>query len=357
MIFQVEPKITENDIKAVSSYMESGGWLTEHKITEDFETKISEYVSRKYAVSVPNGTIAIYLSLVSLGVKKGDKVAVPNITMIATINAIIWAGATPVLIDVDRDLCMSYSSLIKIKNLKAVIFVPLNGRIGEGELIRKWCKQNKIFLIEDSAHALGTKYDSVKAGNLGDLSVLSFTPHKIITTGQGGMILTNNKKRAEFINDYKSFNRKKGKSDWHSGFGLNFKFTDIQASLGISQFLRLNENIEIKKNIYKTYKEKISNNNFIVKEFKNNEVPWFFDIITKNAKTRNALKEYLSKNNIETRYSYPALSMQSYLKNFQSRNLKYSESIHKRVLWLPSSLGLKQKELNFIIEKLNKFKI
>ena len=135
----------------------------------------------------------------SLGVKKGDKIAVPNITMIATINAIIWTGATPVLIDVDDDLCMSLDHLKKNKNLKAVIFVPLNGRVGEGELIQNWCKKNNIKLIEDSAHALGSKYKKSYAGGLGDLSILSFTPHTIITTGQGGMILTNSKRLSNFI--------------------------------------------------------------------------------------------------------------------------------------------------------------
>ena len=117
MIFQVEPQVTKNDIKAVSEYMNSGGWLTEHKLTNEFENKISNYLGRKYAIAVPNGTIAIYLALMSLGIKKGDRVAVPNITMIATINAIL-IGAEPVLVDVDEDLCMSINHLKKLKTSK-----------------------------------------------------------------------------------------------------------------------------------------------------------------------------------------------------------------------------------------------
>ncbi len=357
MIFQVEPQVTKSDIKAVSDYMNSGGWLTEHKLTNEFENKISNYLGRKYASAVPNGTIAIYLSLMSLGIKKGDKVAVPNITMIATINAILWIGAKPVLIDVDEDFCMSINHLKKIRNLKAVIFVPLNGRIGNGELIEKWCKKNQIKLIEDSAHSLGTKYKNFNAGNLGDLSVLSFTPHKIITTGQGGMILTNNQKLANNITKLKSFNRRAGKSDWHDGFGLNFKFTDLQAALGLSQLARLKENIKTKRKIYQYYKKHIDNEFFAIKEFEDNEVPWFFDVLTKNFNVRNRLYEYLIKNNIETRFSYPALSKQKFLKEYKNNNLDFSESTHNKILWLPSSLGLKTNELKIICDKLNRFTI
>tara|TARA_B100001029_G_scaffold39339_1_gene30482 strand:- start:13903 stop:14976 length:1074 start_codon:yes stop_codon:yes gene_type:complete len=356
MIFQVEPKITKQDINAVTDYMNSGGWLTEHNLTAKFEEEISSYVGRKYGISVPNGTIAIYLSLMSLGIKKGDKVAVPNVTMIATINAILWIGATPILVDVDDDFCMSFNHLSKIKNLKAVIFVPLNGRIGQGELIQNWCKKNKIKLIEDSAHALGSEYSKCLAGNLGDISIISFTPHKIITTGQGGMILTNNKRLSDFINNFKSFNREAGKSDWHSGFGLNFKFTDLQASLGVSQFSRLEENIKTKKKIYKAYKENISSNNFYVNSFNDAEVPWFFDLVTKSTKVRNSLHSFLKKNGIETRFSYPALSQQKFLEEFKRKNLSFSENIHDKILWLPSSLGLKNNELKEIINKLNSFK-
>ena len=356
MIFQVEPKITKKDITAVSDYMSSGGWLTEHKQTQKFEEQISSFLTRKYAISVPNGTIAIYLSLLSLGVKKGDKIAVPNITMIATINAIIWTGATPVLIDVDDDLCMSFDHLKKNKNLKAVIFVPLNGRVGEGELIQNWCKKNNIKLIEDSAHALGSKYKKSYAGGLGDLSILSFTPHKIITTGQGGMILTNSKRLSNFISKFKSFNRKEGKSDWHDGFGLNFKFTDLQASLGLSQFTRLNESIKIKKKIYKMYKDNVSNTSFYIKNFDENEVPWFFDITTGSSRVRNNLHNFLMEKGIETRFSYPALSKQKFLKEVAKNNLNVSETIHDKVLWLPSSLGLKNDEIKEIVSKLNSFK-
>ena len=180
-INQVEPNISENDIQRVNDYMSSGAWITEHALTTELEEKIADFVGRKYAVAVPNGTIAIYLSLLAAGLTEGKRVAVPNITMIATINAILWAGAEPVIIDLNERLCMSLKSLQTVDKLDGVIYVPLNGRTEDGIAIENYCNDKNIILIEDSAHSLGSKYQDKMCGSLGSMSVLSFTPHKIIT--------------------------------------------------------------------------------------------------------------------------------------------------------------------------------
>lgn len=339
-INQIEPLITSEDSSAVYDYLNSGGWITEHKATKEFENQIKKRVGRSYAAAVPNGTIAIYLSLLAAGIKEGDRVAVPNLTMIATVNAVIWASARPVLVDVDDDLTMSLDKLQTLDNLKAVVYVPLNGRTSNGLEIQKWCKENKIILVEDSAHALGSKYSNNQmCGKLGDISIFSFTPHKIITTGQGGMVLTDSKRFSDKLNKIKTFNRRKDKLDWHDGFGLNFKFTDLQASLGISQLSNLEKRIKIKKNIYKKYKN-INNPKYRIGNFEHYETPWFFDIISTSQKNIAKLTDSLSKFNIETRSSYPALSKQKYLKEIDKTDLTYSEHIHNKILWLPSSVTL-----------------
>ena len=347
-INQIEPLIDSNDVNAVKAYLSSGGWLTEHKETQLFENNIKNYVERSYSIAVPNGTIALYLSLKALGIGKGDKVAVPNITMIATINSVLWAEATPVLVDVDEFLCMSYEKLQKIYGLKAVIFVPLNGRVGKGEKIEKWCKNNNIFLIEDSAHALGSSYSKTKkCGSLGDISIFSFTPHKIITMGQGGMILTNKKTVADFILKLKTFNRLKDKSDFHAGFGLNFKITDLQAAIGNSQFSKIEYRVSKKLNILKNYLEFLPNELSII-NFNSLEVPWFIDLIFKSKNQKNKSISKLQAHNIETRFAYPPLSKQKYLKAYAHNDLKYSENIFDKILWMPSSLNLSKKNVQQI---------
>ncbi len=353
-IFQVEPEITNSDIDFVSDYLKSGSWITEHTVTKEFEENISKYVDRKYAIAVPNGTIAIYLALLGSGVKEGMKVGVPNLTMIATINAVIWAKATPVLIDVDESLCMSYEKIREIQDLDAVIYVPLNGRGSNGEEVELWCQENSIKLIEDSAHALGSNYPNKPCGKLGDLSIFSFTPHKIITTGQGGMILTDNKEYKDNLNALKTFNRDGDKSDWHKGFGLNFKFTDLQASLGVSQFKRIEKSINRKNEIYNYYKNNINNDKTNLQEFNSSEVPWFFTLEFKDANTKNKMIESFNNEDIESRNFYPALNKQEYLTSVEATNVNYSENIYDRLLWIPSSVNLSEKALSRITETINK---
>tara|TARA_Y100000590_G_C15582690_1_gene962942 strand:+ start:156 stop:1241 length:1086 start_codon:yes stop_codon:yes gene_type:complete len=355
-INQVEPFINKEDADAVYKYLNTGGWVTEHNVTRKFESLVKDKVGRKSAIAVPNGTIAIYLGLIAAGIKKGDRVAVPNLTMIATINAVMWASATPVLVDVDSDLTMSYEKLKQLKNLKAVIYVPLNGRTANGLEIQKWCKENKILLVEDSAHALGSKYSNNQmCGSLGDISIFSFTPHKIITTGQGGMILTDNKRIGNEIDKLKSFNRRKDKIDWHDGFGLNFKFTDLQASLGVSQFKSLNKRIKFKKDLYSNYNN-IKSSKFSLGKFKKYETPWFIDLFSSTQIDIKKLQDKLSKEKIETRNSYPALSKQSYLKNLDRTDLSFSESVHNKILWIPSSINLSKENQTKIIKEINEYK-
>ena len=353
MINQVEPNISSEDMESVSRYMQSGSWITEHKLTKDLEDKVATYVDRKYAVAVPNGTIAIYLALIASGIRDGHKVAVPNITMIATINAIIWAGAEPVIVDVDNTLCMSLDSLKKVPEINAAIFVPLNGRVGSGLEIQEYCKKEGIILIEDSAHALGSSYLNQKCGSLGSLSIFSFTPHKIITMGQGGMVLTDDENLYQKLIDVKTFNREKDKSDVHKGFGLNFKITDLQSSLGLSQLSKLEEFIKLKNELYRQYSKNI--NEKYLKSFNEYETPWFVDFYCNNENQRDKLHVYLQEKNIETRFSYPSLSSQSYLQNIEKTDLTFSEKVSNNILWLPSSTNLSREDVEYVSSAVNNF--
>lgn len=353
MINQVEPNISSEDMESVSRYMQSGSWITEHKLTKDLEDKVATYVDRKYAVAVPNGTIAIYLALIASGIRDGHKVAVPNITMIATINAIIWAGAEPVIVDVDNTLCMSLDSLKKVTEINAVIFVPLNGRVGSGLEIQEYCKDKDIVLIEDSAHALGSSYLNQKCGSLGSLSVFSFTPHKIITMGQGGMVLSDDENLYQKLIDIKTFNREKDKSDVHKGFGLNFKITDLQSSLGLSQLSKLEEFIKMKKNLHRQYSNNL--NDKYLKSFNEYETPWFIDFYCISENQREELYLYLKQKNIETRFSYPSLSSQSYLQNIEKTDLTFSEKVSNNILWLPSSTNLSREDVEYVSSAVNNF--
>jgi len=273
--------------------------------------------------------------------------------MIATINAIIWAGAEPVIVDVDNTLCMSLDSLKKVPEINAVIFVPLNGRVGSGLEIQEYCKDKDIVLIEDSAHALGSSYLNQKCGSLGSLSIFSFTPHKIITMGQGGMVLSDDENLYQKLIDIKTFNREKDKSDVHKGFGLNFKITDLQSSLGLSQLSKLEEFIKMKKNLHRQYSNNL--NDKYLKSFNEYETPWFIDFYCISENQREELYLYLKQKNIETRFSYPSLSSQSYLQNIEKTDLTFSEKVSNNILWLPSSTNLSREDVEYVSSAVNNF--
>jgi perosamine synthetase len=245
---------------------------------------------------------------------------------------------------------MSLKSLQTIEKLDGVIYVPLNGRTEDGIAIENYCNENNITLIEDSAHALGSQYQDKMCGSLGSMSVFSFTPHKIITMGQGGMVLTDDANFYEYLIDLKTFNRLKDKSDWHDGFGLNFKITDLQSALGLSQFEQINEFIKIKKEMFQIYKEEIIDYKFI--NFLEYETPWFVDLICESEIDKDTLKGTLELEDILTRESYPALSKQGFLKSVEKTNLEFSENISEKILWLPSSTNLTKDKLQEISEKI-----
>ena len=159
LINQIEPLITKKDKIAISRYLKTNGWITENKVTKKFEQKFAKVVNSKFSVAYPNGTLTILSIILALGIKKNDEVIIPNYTMVATANAVILAGAKPILCDIsDQNLCLDAEKVLsKInKRTKAIIYVTLNGRSGDIDKIQKVCNKKKLYLIEDSAHSIGS---------------------------------------------------------------------------------------------------------------------------------------------------------------------------------------------------------
>ena len=255
-INQVEPYITEHEVEAVSAYLRSGGWLTEFEHTEEFEARIAEFLGVRYAVVVTSGTVALYLALQALGIGIGDSVIVPNYTMIATPNAVKWSGAEVIVTDIeDETLCLDLDQINLLENTKALIYTPINGRSGNMDKVTEFCRLNNLYLIEDACQAFGSKWKNINLGTFGELAAFSFTPHKIITTGQGGAVVTNNQVHYNKIKQLKDFHRTRPGVDIHTGLGYNFKFTDLQSVVGLEQHKIINQRIEKKKTIYRTYQE------------------------------------------------------------------------------------------------------
>jgi perosamine synthetase len=357
-IMQMRPWFDEQERKAIDKYMLSDGFITEFQLTKRLENEIAKYTKSKHCIMVNNGTISLTVAAIALGIGYGDEVIVPNYTMVASPNSIKMIGAKPVFADVEKGtLCLDFNELQKkiTKKTKAIILVSPNGRFPKKNIEEyiKFCKKNKIFIIEDAAQSLGSFYaDGNHIGTKGIVGSFSFSSQKIITTGQGGALITNSDNLAKKIRKLKDFGRSSGGNDIHNSIGFNFKFTELQSCIGLVQMKKLNKRVNLKKQIWKKYYKnlkdleelKLINHNLTY------TAPWFIDA---TCKKRDKLKKYLAENNIGSRKMYPPLNKQKAYK--VKGSFPVSENIARNGLWLPSSSQITDKEINYICKKINQF--
>ena len=355
---QMEPWFDVEEQNALNAYMSQGGWVTEFKQTEQFESLIAEYTGSKHCIAVNNGTISLTLAAIACGIKFGDEVIVPNYTMIATPNSVKMIGAKPVFIDVEKEtLCMDFKKLEKAltKKTKAIILVSSNGRYPCVDIdnFKVFCKDNNLKMIEDSAQSLGSFYPSGKhMGTVGSIGSFSFSAPKVISTGQGGALVTNDDSLAYKLRRLKDFGRSGGGNDIHSTIGFNFKFTDIQAVIGIEQMKKLQWRVDRKKDIFNTYKSLLEGTESInlFSQDLDKTTPWFIDSIVED---RINLMKYLKDCGVGTRVMYPPINKQEAYNT--NENFPVSNMIGEKGLWLPSASQLTDEEIEFVCHKIISF--
>jgi perosamine synthetase len=335
-------------------------FLNEGKLTGELEDKIAKLLGVKHVLMVPNGTSAMVLSLKALGVGYGDEVIVPDITFIATAHAVEQTGAKAVLVDVRADsLTMDPKSFEKAitKKTKAVIPVHVSGRPADLDKILKIAKRYKIPLIEDSAEAFLSKYKGKNLGTIGITGCFSLSHAKTITTGQGGFVVTNDQKIYERLRELKDQGRPKrgtGGDDIHYSLGFNFKFTDVQAAIGLGQLSYIDKRIKRMRRNYLLYKKFLKN----VKEvkifdfdIKNGELPQWTDAIVEK---RDDLSNFLRKNNIDTRNFWHPIHTQNYFKQ-DDKYFPVSSALSKKAMWLSSAFTLTDKDIKKVSDTIKKF--
>lgn len=351
-----EPSITQKEINYVTDAVKSG-WVSSlgHYITE-FEKNFAKYIGVKYALTTSNGTTALHLALVTLKIKEGDEVIVPDLTFVATANAVAYTRAKPIMVDVEPDTwCINPNCIKKAisKKTKAIIPVHLYGHSADMDEINKVAKEYGLYVIEDAAEAHGAEYKDKNVGSLGDVGVFSFYGNKIITTGEGGMITTNDKKlyqRAKFLRDHAMNPEKRY---WHPEIGYNYRMTNLQAALGLAQLERIDELIEKKRQIFGWYKEFLGDLEGIrlnpEKEWAKN-VFWMVCMVLEKELgiSRDELMAKLKEKGIDTRpFFYPMSQMPMY-NSGEERSVTYNLS--ERGLNLPSGVNLNKDEVQWICE-------
>ncbi len=359
------PLINKKDALSVFKSVQSGWISSEGPNVRIFEKKISKFLNRKFGCSVSSGTAALEIAIKSLGLKKNDEVIMPSFTIISNAIAIVKSSAKPILVDVDLNTWN-----IKIEDIekkinkktKCLMLPHIYGLSNDMDKILKIVKKHKIFLIEDAAEVFGLKYKNRYCGSFGDISILSFYANKHITTGEGGILLTNNFKLYQKFKDLRNlcFGKKKNRFN-HYDIGWNYRYTNIQATLGLSQLKRVNRIIKKKFEIGNYYYRHLKNiKNIIIQPNKLSyckNIYWVFGIvIKKNSKISigKVLKK-LSAQNIGTRpFFWPMHKQDIFKKKFNFKNLKLpnSEFISKNGFYIPSGLGISLKELKYVKDTL-----
>ncbi len=364
------PSIDQEDRKVVNQTLKSG-LLTDGPKLKKFEKEFAKYTGAKYAVGVSNATAALHLSLKALGIGKGDEVIIPDMTFVATANSVLLSGAIPVLADVEEDCNISIKSIEKniSSKTKAILPVHFAGKITKINQIKRIAYKNNLLIIEDCAHAIGTKLSRKHAGTFGDMGCFSFYPTKNITTIEGGMVITNSKKNAEKIQMLRNHgisrtlkHRYSHGKPWDYDIiepGYNYRLDEIRSALGINQLKRIQKLNKLRETASKYYNSKLKNINGIqvpieTKESQNSYHLYIIRINEKFKISRDVLFEKLLKEKIITSVHYKPLHEFTAYKNSKKKdNLENSKKIYKQILSLPMYPYITKKEQDMVIKCIN----
>ncbi|MEK9571271.1 MAG: aminotransferase class I/II-fold pyridoxal phosphate-dependent enzyme [Paracoccaceae bacterium] len=356
----LEPDLGHEELENVQRCFATNWISSNGAFVAEFEENFSKLHNKRHALAVSNGTVALHLALVALGIGPGDDVIVPTLTFAASAAAIVQAGARPVFCECDDALCIDPQAIEELitDNTKAVIAVHLYGRVADMALLGQICEKFGLILIEDSAEAIGSTFNGELTGTFGDASTFSFFGNKTITTGEGGMILfkdENTFQKAQILRDH---GMSKSKRYWHDHIGFNYRLTNMQAAVGVAQLKKLDSIITKKRDIMFKYIEYCANNKYIAKysqertHEKNSN--WLFYVIFNDEINVINLAKFLHKRQIDTRpIFYPLHWMPPYNAYPRSKCLKRSTYANKHGICLPSSPSLSNENLERIISVLD----
>lgn len=359
-----KPDITNAEKKAVMDVLDTPHLSLGKKYIE-FQNAVAKFTGVKYAVTVNSGTSGLHLIIRALGITKGDEVITTPFSFIASSNCILFEGAKPVFCDIDpATLNIDVSKIEeKITNkTKAILAVDVFSHPADWKKLKQIAKKHKLFLIEDSAEALGSQYYNKKCGSFADASIFAFYPNKQITTGEGGMILTNSKKIAQFCQSMANQGREVKNGKWlnHVRLGYNYRLDEMSSALGIVQLKRIKEIIKKRNIVANLYSKKLKEISEIEIPYvaENCKLSWFVYVVKlseKLANKRDKIILEMSKMGIQcSNYFQPIHLQPFYRKEFGYKDGDFSiaENISKRTLALPFYNNLSEGEIDFVIKNL-----
>lgn len=350
-----EPVIGEEELLNATDCIKSTWISSLGKYITEFENNFSSYCQVKYGVCVANGTLALQLALKSLNIGNGDEVIIPNLTFVATANAVTYLGSKPVPVDCEAETWNIDPFKIEkavTDKTKAIIPVHLYGHPCDMDPIMKIAGKYNLKIIEDAAEAHGSEYKGRKVGSIGHIGCFSFYGNKTITTGEGGMCITNDKTLSDKMRFLKDHGMSKKKRYWHQEIGYNFRMTNIQASIGCAQLKKIDKFIEIKRKNAFLYNSILKDCDKIIlppeKEWSKNTY-WLYSILLKDNNIDYLITKLRGKNIDSRRFFYPINVLPPYK---QKGDFKVSNKLSKMGISLPSSVNLTEEEIKYICQTL-----
>lgn len=373
------PNIKGNEIKYVTEALEAEWVSTGGAKIDEFETRLAEYVKAKGAVACQSGTAGLHLALKYFDVTEKDVVIVPTLTFIAAVNPVKYEHAEPIFMDCDDSLCMDPKKLKKFldeecdyadgrvcvkdtgKQIKAIVVVHVFGNMADMEQLMEIASQYSLPIIEDATEALGTYYTEGKykgkfAGTIGNVGVYSFNGNKIITTGGGGMIVSNDEKILKKMKYLSTQAKDDAVNFIHNEIGYNYRMTNVQAAMGVAQLERLEEFIEIKERNYQLYREGLKNVQGVrILEFREGIRTnyWFYSLVLEDEKfNKQRIIEGLTERKIQSRPIWGLISEQKPYKGNKEYEITCAKEYYKKVVNIPCSTNLKPDDVTRVVNVL-----
>lgn len=348
-----------NELRYLTECVQTNWISSIGPFVREFERQFARACGCEFGVACANGTVALHLALAALGIGTGDEVIIPTFTMIATANAVSYTGATPVLVDAEPVTWNMDVSRIEEKitpRTKAIVVVHTYGHPVEMDAVNEIARRRKLYVIEDAAEAHGAEYGGRRAGSLGDAASFSFYANKIITTGEGGMVTTNNAELAEIARRLRDHAFSSERHFWHQYRGFNYRMTNMQAAIGLAQTERLDQLIERRQRNARLYTEILSRVHGLTLP---RELPgaknvfWMYGVLAGEefGCSRDELRRRLAQQGIETRTFFIPIHFQPiYFEQFRGQRYPVAEMLCQRGMYLPSGAGLTETDVRFVAE-------
>jgi perosamine synthetase len=355
-----EPTLGGNEMKYVQQAIETNWISSAGSYIRDFEASFAEACGTRYGIACANGTVAMHLALATLGLEPGDEVILPTFTMIATINAVVYCGATPVLVDSEADYWQMDIQQVADKitpRTKAIIPVHIYGHPVDMDPLMELAHQHGITVVEDAAEAHGAEYKGRRCGSLGDAAGFSFYGNKIITTGEGGMITTSNREIARLAWNLRDHAFSEERHFWHKYVGFNYRMTNLQAAVGLAQVEQLDDFVAGRRHNAAEYTSRLRDIPGITTppeaDWAKN-VYWMYGILVDEAEYgmgRDQLRAELAAHGIETRTFFIPMHCQPiYWETFYGQRYPVAERLCRDGFYLPSSSSLPMEELRYVTD-------